>query len=89
MLATQQRSDFYGHRGADAVGVRGWGGRKVRVERVCLPCPGPMQLAWKGELKQVSTFFMGTSPEFEFALYTLYFLGGTCICTCVPCELLL
>lgn len=48
-----------------------------------------MQLAWKGELKQVSTFFMGTSPEFEFALYTLYFLGGTCICTCVPCELLL
>mmetsp|Transcript_23034 Transcript_23034/g.50554 ORF Transcript_23034/g.50554 Transcript_23034/m.50554 type:complete len:305 (+) Transcript_23034:150-1064(+) len=35
-----------------------------------------VQLAWNGEIKPVSTFFMGTSPEFEFALYTLFFLNG-------------
>ncbi|KAI9101943.1 Endoribonuclease XendoU [Phlyctochytrium arcticum] len=35
-----------------------------------------IQLAWKGEVKPVSTFFIGTSPEFEIALYTLVFLAG-------------
>lgn len=35
-----------------------------------------MQLGWKGETKNVTTLFIGTSPEFEFALYTLYFLCG-------------
>ncbi|KXZ46905.1 hypothetical protein GPECTOR_39g399 [Gonium pectorale] len=33
-----------------------------------------VQFAWKGEEKNVSTFFVGTSPEFELALYTLCFL---------------
>ncbi|GIL57337.1 hypothetical protein Vafri_12603 [Volvox africanus] len=30
--------------------------------------------SWKGEEKNVSTFFVGTSPEFELALYTMCFL---------------
>ncbi|KAJ3174901.1 hypothetical protein HDU87_006567 [Geranomyces variabilis] len=34
------------------------------------------QLAWHGEIKPVSTFFIGTSPEFEIALYTLAFMAG-------------
>ncbi|KAJ3028721.1 hypothetical protein HDV00_010084 [Rhizophlyctis rosea] len=34
------------------------------------------QLAWNGALKSISTFFVGTSPEFELALYTLVFLLG-------------
>ncbi|KAJ3144881.1 hypothetical protein HDU89_007684 [Geranomyces variabilis] len=34
------------------------------------------QLAWHGEVKPVSTFFIGTSPEFEIALYTLAFMAG-------------
>ncbi|KAG2447987.1 hypothetical protein HYH02_007016 [Chlamydomonas schloesseri] len=33
-----------------------------------------VQFAWKGEEKNVSTFFVGTSPEFELALYTMCFL---------------
>eukprot|EP00210_Caulerpa_lentillifera_P007189 g6879.t1 len=35
-----------------------------------------VQLAWDGEIKRVSTMFIGSSPEFEMALYTLYFLAG-------------
>ncbi|KAJ3046709.1 hypothetical protein HK097_000605 [Rhizophlyctis rosea] len=35
-----------------------------------------LQLAWHGLLKSISTFFIGTSPEFELALYTLVFLFG-------------
>eukprot|EP00955_Chlamydomonas_euryale_P031952 334998-Chlamydomonas_euryale.AAC.11 len=35
-----------------------------------------VQLGWKGEVKDVTTMFIGTSPEFEFALYTLYFQAG-------------
>jgi poly(U)-specific endoribonuclease len=31
---------------------------------------------WKGFLKPVSTSFIGVSPEFELALYTLCFLAG-------------
>jgi poly(U)-specific endoribonuclease len=46
--------------------------------------PGPdsheqlltMQFAWVGDLKPVSTSFIGVSPEFELALYTLCFLCG-------------
>lgn len=34
------------------------------------------QLSWKGEIKPVTTMFIGTTPDFEFALYTLYFLAG-------------
>ncbi|RKO84373.1 Endoribonuclease XendoU-domain-containing protein [Blyttiomyces helicus] len=35
------------------------------------------QLSWQGQVKPVSTFFIGTSPEFELALYTLCFFAGT------------
>ncbi|PNH03929.1 Poly(U)-specific endoribonuclease-B [Tetrabaena socialis] len=35
-----------------------------------------VQFSWKGEEKSVSTFFVGTSPEFELALYTMCFLCG-------------
>ncbi|KAJ3331755.1 hypothetical protein HDU76_002311 [Blyttiomyces sp. JEL0837] len=36
------------------------------------------QLSWKGDLKPVSTFLIGTSPEYEFALFTMVFLcSGT------------
>ncbi|CAN0583461.1 unnamed protein product, partial [Ectocarpus sp. 12 AP-2014] len=29
---------------------------------------------WNGELKEISSSFVGVSPEFEIALYTLLFL---------------
>lgn len=35
-----------------------------------------LQFAWLDELKPVSTSFIGVSPEFELALYTLMFLAG-------------
>ncbi len=35
-----------------------------------------MQFAWEGVLKSVSSSFVGTSPDFEFALFTLCFLMG-------------
>lgn len=35
-----------------------------------------MQFSWNGQLKDVSSMFIGTSPEFELALYTLCFLAG-------------
>ena len=35
-----------------------------------------LQFSEQGELKPVSTSFIGVSPEFEFALYTLIFLCG-------------
>lgn len=35
-----------------------------------------LSFAWKGYLKKVSSSFLGTSPEFEMALYTLcYYMG--------------
>lgn len=36
-----------------------------------------VQFAWHGELKPVTTLFIGVSPEFEMALYTLCFLAGS------------
>jgi len=36
----------------------------------------PMRLNYKGATKPFSTSFIGTSPEFEFALYTLLFYLG-------------
>lgn len=36
--------------------------------------PAPQQFEWNGELKDISSSFVGVSPEFEFALYTLVFL---------------
>uniref|UniRef100_A0A7S0RET2 EndoU domain-containing protein n=1 Tax=Chlamydomonas leiostraca TaxID=1034604 RepID=A0A7S0RET2_9CHLO len=35
------------------------------------------QFAWNGLLKNVTTMFLGTSPEFEMALYTIVFLAGS------------
>ena len=35
-----------------------------------------MRFAFKGAPKPFSTSFIGTSPEFEFALYTLLFYLG-------------
>ncbi|KAJ1546457.1 hypothetical protein HK405_007089, partial [Cladochytrium tenue] len=34
------------------------------------------QLSWQGEIKNVSTFLIGTSPEYELALFTLCFLAA-------------
>lgn len=36
-----------------------------------------VQFIWKGVSKEMSTLFVGVSPEFEFALYTLCFLCGS------------
>ncbi|CAM9744731.1 unnamed protein product, partial [Hapterophycus canaliculatus] len=33
-----------------------------------------VQFEWNGELKEISSSFVGVSPEFEMALYTLLFL---------------
>lgn len=35
-----------------------------------------LQFEWNGVLKNVGTSFIGVSPEFEFALYTMCFLAG-------------
>lgn len=35
-----------------------------------------VQFKWHGVMKNVGTMFLGVSPEFEFALYTLCFLMG-------------
>ncbi|KAI9334518.1 Endoribonuclease XendoU-domain-containing protein [Zopfochytrium polystomum] len=35
-----------------------------------------IQLSWMGEIKNVSSFFIGTSPECEVALFTLCFKAG-------------
>ena len=35
-----------------------------------------VQFKWNGEVKPVSGMFVGTSPEFEFALYTLLHYCG-------------
>ena len=35
-----------------------------------------IQFAWKGALKRASSSLIGTSPEFEIALYTLCFYSG-------------
>jgi len=35
-----------------------------------------LQFSWDGEVKPVSTSFIGTSPEFEIMLYSMCFLAG-------------
>jgi len=57
--------------------------------RVCASRPGEghadtdandrmisLQFNWGTERKEVSSIFIGTSPEFELALYTLCFVAG-------------
>lgn len=36
-----------------------------------------VRFEWLGQVKPVSSMFVGPSPEFEFALYTMLFLTGT------------
>lgn len=48
----------------------------------------PAQFEWNGELKDISSSFVGVSPEFEMALYTLLFLldqVGVCVGGGVVC----
>lgn len=33
-----------------------------------------IQFSWKGSVKPIGSTFIGVSPEFEFALYTVIFL---------------
>ena len=33
-----------------------------------------LQFTWKGDAKPIGSSFIGTSPEFELALYTIVFL---------------
>lgn len=35
-----------------------------------------LQLAWDGEIKSITSIIVGSSPEYDFALYTLYFIAG-------------
>jgi poly(U)-specific endoribonuclease len=42
----------------------------------CHNLQGTVFAGWWGQTKAVSSIFMGSTPEFELALYTMCFLGG-------------
>ncbi|CAM9754297.1 unnamed protein product, partial [Laminaria digitata] len=48
---------------------RGYGDSPEETEQLIT-----IQFEWNGELKEISSSFVGVSPEFELALYTLLFL---------------
>jgi len=41
-----------------------------------------LQFSWSAEKKEVSSIWIGTSPEFEIALYTLCFVAGAEVFSC-------
>ena len=43
-----------------------------------------LQFDWGRERKEVSSIFIGTSPEFELALYTLCFVAGAEVTLMLP-----
>lgn len=48
-----------------------------------------LQFDWGRERKEVSSIFIGTSPEFEVALYTLCFVAGAEVLPPLPQTALL
>ncbi|XP_038056866.1 poly(U)-specific endoribonuclease-B-like [Patiria miniata] len=71
---------FYLQEKAGHVDYKGWvpprGKRVKRGESQENKRLMSLQFTWKGDIKPVGSSFIGTSPEFEVALYTvLYFLG--------------
>ncbi|TPX68746.1 hypothetical protein SpCBS45565_g02931 [Spizellomyces sp. 'palustris'] len=67
----EERKRTVDYRGYILPRRRNGGGRSPEYSHVL-----SFQFSWHGEVKPVSTFFIGTSPEFEIALYTLMFLTG-------------
>ena len=63
-------------------GRRGRNARDFESEQVLT-----LVFEWHGELKPVSTCFMGTSPSFELALYTLAFMSDGGSEKTIPAEL--
>ncbi|XP_031568545.1 poly(U)-specific endoribonuclease-B-like isoform X1 [Actinia tenebrosa] len=54
-----------------------------RVKKNTAPVQVKLQLSWHNYLKPVTSFFLGTSPEFEIGLYTACFvLRPNRRCTC-------
>ena len=41
-----------------------------------------LQFSWGAEKKEVSSIWLGTSPEFEIALYTVCFVAGAEVFSC-------
>ena len=45
-----------------------------------------LQFSWKSDTKPVGSSFIGTSPEFEMALYTVVFFAGKNGKNCIEIE---
>lgn len=73
-FSNQERQGKLDYKGYIFPRVHSLGGQQEEVdanERML-----SVQFSWNGQLKDVSSMFIGTSPEFELALYTLCFLTG-------------